>query len=57
MYSYYGSLYKKYGSLKGVLKRKPKEQIPLYEETSLGGIKLIKKDENKKVFLRDFRTK
>lgn len=57
MYSYYGSLYKKYGSLKGVLKRKPKEQLPLYEETSLGGIKLIKKDENKKVFLRDFRTK
>ena len=46
MYNYGGTLYKKYGSLKGQLMRKPKVELPLVEETSFLGDKIIKSDKD-----------
>lgn len=46
MYNYGGTLYKKYGSLKGQLIRKPKVELPLVEETSFLGDKLVKNDKD-----------
>ena len=53
MYSYGGSLYKKNGSLKSQLNRKPQQKLPLIEETSLAGLKILKKDDNKRVVLKE----
>lgn len=46
MYNYGGTLYKKHGSLKGQLMRKPKVELPLVEETSFLGDKLVKSDKD-----------
>lgn len=54
MYSYGGSLYKKNGSLKSQLNRKPPQKLPLTEETCLAGLKILKKDGNQRVFLKDY---
>lgn len=47
MYSYGGSLYKKNGSLKSQLNRKPRQKLPLTEETCFPGLKILKNDDNK----------
>lgn len=44
MYSYGGSLYKKNGSLKSQLNRKPRQKLPLTEETCFPGLKILKKE-------------
>lgn len=46
MYNYGGTLYKKYGSLKCQLMRKPKAELPLVEETSFLGDKIVKSDKD-----------
>ncbi len=46
MYNYGGTLYKKYGSLRGQLMRKTKVELPLVEETSLLGDKIVKSDKD-----------
>ena len=44
MYSYGGSLYKKNGSLKSQLNRKPQQKLPLTEETCFAGLKNFKRE-------------
>ena len=48
MYCYGGSLYKKNGSLKSQLNRKPRQELSLTEETCFPGLKILKKNDDNK---------